>query len=555
MVVSFLGFQNCGKSFRAFDNSSKTINSDSPPANLAKSCGTTYSPGRVGARLLSNDEYDNTVRDLLFTNSTQSSVQLFELGTVGFSKFSNDTSLNPISMLTAQKYWQAAGALADEVIATKSMAGGAYSRLAACAIGQSNVTDTCFDSIIRSLTLRAWRRPVQDVGAANEYSRLLALMKSQSAFDDSLRSLIKALLVSPNFLFISFPSDASNKEGISFELDGYQRATRLSYFLWQTMPDDALFEAAKSGALNTDSGLQLQIDRMIKDPKGLRLANLLKRDWLLNRKLDDLVSPSLSDSLRSSMITETDLFLKDIIGQDRAIMTLINANYSFLNKALADHYGVAFSGSNANTFVKTDISATPRRGVLGQASFLVATSGAPDETHPVVRGQVIANNIVCEDIPPPPPGIQFPNITVPPNATPREIAALHQQNPACATCHSRMDPYGFAFENFDFLGRWRTGYPELNNTPIDSAVVLPDGASIRSAAELSNYFNSSTRVKACLVRKLLSVALTRAVASVDDRCVAESIGSGNITETTKISDVLKRIVSTRQFMMQNGESQ
>ena len=214
----------------------------------AVACGASYSPGHAALHLLSTEEYNRTIADLLFTSSKASDLAIFEAAPKGTTGFATDTGNFALTDLTINKYWNAATALADELLRSKGQ-GGAYAQIAGCAIGQTPVPQSCYQKVVLSLGQRAWRRPIAAGSDGDESSRLLAIMSAAGSFDDGLKALIQALLISPNFLFVSVTSPQSTTAGAAFTLDQFQLASRLSYYLWGSMPDSELFSAAADGKL------------------------------------------------------------------------------------------------------------------------------------------------------------------------------------------------------------------------------------------------------------------------------------------------------------------
>lgn len=551
LVVGLFTIVGCTGSFQSIRTG---VNANAPFSVEQRSCGTTFAPAKVQVHLLSNDEYNNSVADLLYTNKIGSDLGIFEARAPGPSGFLNDTSAFTISDLTIEKYWDAAVALANDVIASKSTSNGAYSKIAPCAVGVTAVPSTCVDSVVRNLGLRAWHRPLSEAGSNNEFSRLKAIVTAATNFDTGLNDLIKALLISPNFLFVSITSAQSTSEGAVFNLDNYQLATRLSYFLWQSIPDDQMLADAAAGRLTQPSVLSATVARMLADPKSQRLSNTMANEWAHLASLSNLATPGLDAGIKVAMETETRMMFNEIVRSDASLINLTSSKSSFLNQALANYYGVPFSGADPSKFYKTSLASTNRTGIFGHGSFLVLTSGSPTETRPVKRGKAVANDWICSDIAPPPPNVEPAGdlSTLPANATPRQVLAVHTASASCRGCHNVLDPYGFALETYDPFGKPRTVYASLGNAPIDSSGVLVNGFGFQSTNELINYVSKDQATKTCLARKIMSLALTRSTANSDDRCIA-SVISQSYAET-KFSDVVQAIVASRQFQTQKGEA-
>ena len=566
LYVIILGFAlaHCGSGYFDWRSTRKSdprgANAVTVPAGNsaafqnAMACGASYSPGHAALHLLSTEEYNRTAADLLFTSSKASDLAIFEAAPKGTTGFATDTGNFAMTDLTVTKYWNAATALADELLRSKGQ-GGAYAQIAGCAIGQSPVPQSCYQKVVLTLGQRAWRRPIAAGSDGDESSRLLAIMNGAGTFDDGLKALIQALMISPNFLFVSVTSPQSTTAGAAFALDQFQLASRLSYYLWGSMPDNELFSAAADGKLADAANIGAQVDRMLASPRAAHLANNIINDWVGIDNLSNIVTPSLPESVKGSMAQETQRLIQDIVSSNSSLMNMTSAAYSFLNKELADLYSLPFPGADPKAFVKVDLSATPRRGVLSQAAFLLVSAGSTSETRPVKRGHALASNWTCSDVAPPPPNVPAINsAALPPNSTPKQVLAVHGSNPSCASCHRVLDPLGIGMESFDSYGRWRTTYAAIANVPIDASGTLADGTAISGTADMIKYLASSQTVKTCVARKMMEMALSRVANATDDLCVAKSTGTSGLADGSKFSDLVKAVVLSRQFGLQNGEA-
>jgi hypothetical protein len=379
----------------------------------------------------------------------------------------------------------------------------------------------------------------------------MAVFDSQPTFDEGLHDALIAMLISPRFLFVSVEPPSANSNA-AYPLDDYALASRLSYFLWQTMPDDALFAAAASRTLSTDDGLDTQVHRMLLDPRSKRLGQTLTREW---GGLESLASSSiagLDDALRTAMIQEMDLFMSNLIANDRSLLDLVNGGYSFVNKPLADLYGIPFLGSDPNRFVQVALPNTTRMGVVTQAGLLTATAGAPDVTHPVRRGLWVTQRVMCTPPPPPPPNVPSldPNVGA---VSIRDRLNQHASSPACSGCHVRMDAVGLGLENYDPFGRWRDTYPG-QSARIDASGTLPDGYAFSGPFDMFKRLASEADVRSCLAKQLLSLALTRATDGASDGALANAIGATQVTDVGTLSGVISQIVRSPQFRQQVGEN-
>ena len=380
---------------------------------------------------------------------------------------------------------------------------------------------SCATRIMTSLAGRAFRRPV----ASTEVARYVALVhraqKDEASFEEGLAVGIQALLVSPDFLFRIERDRPAVSAAIAHPITQHELATRLSYFLWASMPDAALRRAADAGTLRNPGVLSAQVRRMLRDPKSHSLAEQFGGQWLQFRALESLTRnrerfPDFDDYLRMCMRRETERFVEYVIRNDRSILDFIDAKYSFLNERLAKHYGI--DGVTGPEFRRVDLTGTPRSGVLTQASVLRVSSYAT-RTSPVLRGKWILDNLLNAPPPDPPPDV--PNLN---EASIRTVASLRQQleahrtNPTCASCHRRMDPLGFGLENFDAVGAWRTIDGEF---PIDATGFLPDGDEFNGPEELRDVLVKQRQTFArCLTSKLMTYALGRGLQSYDTRTVS-----------------------------------
>lgn len=548
-VVAWLS--GCSPGFEVASNLSQT---DAASLSFTASrCSTSSTLDRSPLRLVSNFEYDNIVGDVFQIQKKISLEAKFDVLSPGVSGFSNtsvtsEANSPQITDLMVEKHFLAAGLVADEVIANKAKPGSAFSQFAACAANSNAPSASCLDSIVRKLGLRTWRRPLTE----DEAGRLRALLAGGTSFDAGFRDLIRALLASPNFFAVSFHLKANPSTPQSFVLSDYQMASRLSFFLWQSVPDEELLNLAAAGALS--KSISEQIDRMLKDPKAKRIASVLTEEWLELNRIQN-AGLEIDAATLSSMLAESRYLFEDIISSDTSFLNAVSADYSFLNKTLADYYGVQFVGGDPSSFIKTSLASTPRRGILNQAAFLIATAGSPAETHPVLRGKTVVNKIACVEIPPPPADVDtsLPT-TLPENSTPKELMAVHTSNTQCAACHKAIDPHGLPLETFDSFGKWRTTYAELGGRTIDQSGQFANGRSFNTTSEFMSELASSQDVRTCLVRQVMSLGIARGAGSRDDRCVSSEVGETTVNPGSSFSDMIKAIAMSRQFRTQTTEA-
>jgi len=402
----------------------------------------------------------------------------------------------------------------------------------------------CARQIFERFASRAFRRPV----TATELDRLVALAEMVRAdtgnFAQGIQVAMQAVLASPHFLF-RIEQDGPPGAGPR-TLNDYELATRLSYFLWSSLPDDELFDLAKRGELRPQ--LDAQIRRMLADPKSLALVENFGSQWLQTRRLEsaspDVTKfPAFTAELRDAMQRETALFFEHVLREDRNLFELLDADYTFVNDVLAKHYGI--QGIEGTQFRKVSLAGTPRGGLLTQASILTITSN-PTRTSPVKRGKWILEQILGTPPPPPPPGAgelseEREAIL---SGSVRQRLERHRADPNCATCHQRMDPLGFAFENFDAVGGWRTKDGEFD---IDPAGVLPDGQAISGAPDLRKVLLADRGpFRRNLVEKMLTYALGRGLENYD-RCAVMSIENELAQQGDRFSALVSAIVHSDPF--------
>jgi uncharacterized protein DUF1592/uncharacterized protein DUF1588/uncharacterized protein DUF1587/uncharacterized protein DUF1585/uncharacterized protein DUF1595 len=390
-------------------------------------------------------------------------------------------------------------------------------RIFACRPSGKNDEMACAKKILSALARRAYRRPVTD----REVESLLNFYKAGSGFDNKeggfeagIELALRKLLVSLEFLFRIERDPASAAPGAPYRVSDTEIASRLSFFLWSSIPDDELLDLAERGKLQDPAVLEQQVRRMLADARSNALVSNFAGQWLYLRNLQKVVPdpeafPEFDENLRQGLQQETQLFLESMLREDRSVLDLLKADYTFLNERLARHYGIPnIYGSHFRRVTLTDEN---RKGLVGQGSVLTVTSYA-SRTSPTLRGKWLLENIL--GAPPPPPPNNVPSLKDRGEdgkiLSVRQQMEQHRSNPACAGCHTRMDPLGFALENFDAIGRWRTTSGAAN-TPIDSSGVLPDGAQFHGPAEL---------------RKILLDRREEFVTTVTDKLLTYALGRG-----------------------------
>lgn len=405
------------------------------------------------------------------------------------------------------------------------------------------------EQVIHRLVTRAFRRPATD----DEVARLVKLAEQARGegdnYEQSIQVALQAILVSPHFLF-RMELDPAGQEGKPRDLNDYEVASRLSYFLWSSMPDDELLKLATDGKLRQDSNLEKQTRRMLADAKSKSLAENFAGQWLELRSLDvrtpdQQLFPQFDDGLKAAMRTETEMFFATIVREDRSIFDLLSADFTFANEKLAKLYGL--KDVSGKEFRRVSLAGTERGGILTQASILTVTSN-PNRTSPVKRGKWILENILGTPPPPPPPDVpELPEVKAgEAKGTLRQRLEQHRVNPGCASCHKSMDPLGFAMENFDAIGAWRD---KEGDSPIDSAGQLPSGEKFSGPKELRELLLSSRKPQfsRCLAEKLLTYALGRGV-EYSDQCAIQKITAALEKDQSCFSRLVVEIVSSDPFL-------
>jgi hypothetical protein len=413
--------------------------------------------------------------------------------------------------------------------------------------------DKCARLIIERLAHRAYRRAV----TKDEIQTLTTLytnVKTETgSFEEGLAVAIQAILMSPNFLFRVEKLPGSTALAAS-KLSQHELASRLSYFLWSSMPDDELLLAADRGRLAKPAVLDAQVRRMLLDPKAQALVENFGGQWLQVRKLESVKPdgkrfPDFDEYLRLSMARETQAFFSSIIREDRSILDFIDADYSFLNERLARFYNIP--NITGPEFRRVSFNPDSHRGgLLTQASVLTISSYA-NRTSPVLRGKWVLENLVGAPPPPPPPDV--PNLDeakIGKTSSMREQLEQHRKNAICASCHSRMDPLGFGLENFDAVGAWRTKDGEFT---IDSSGTLPDGTSFSGPTGLKAILKQKPDAFAeCLTRKLMIYALGRGLEPADEGTVKEIVKNLSANDY-RFSSMIMGIVESQAFQRRRGE--
>ena len=403
-------------------------------------------------------------------------------------------------------------------------------------------------AIVTQFARRAFRRPV----TSEEVERLLRLYDRADhegeRFENCIRLALCRVLVSPHFLFRVELDPPDAQPGTIYPISEYELASRLSYFLWSSMPDEELLSLAAKGKLRQN--LESQVRRMLQDRKASAFAPNFAGQWLTLRRLayvspDPKQFPSFDEELRSAMIRESELFFDAVLREDRSILDLIDADFSFVNERLAKHYGI--DGIKGKEFRRVKLPAN-RGGILTQASILTLTSNAT-RTSPVKRGKWVLDEILNTPPPPPPPNVPELSEEKQLTGSLRQVMEMHRANALCASCHQRMDPIGFAFENYNAIGAWRD---KDGKFPIDPSGVLPDGRSFQGPGELKAILKSKKDLfSRCLAEKMLTYALGRGLEYYDRLAVDKIVGA--LQENNyRFSTLLLEVVKSEPFQMRTA---
>jgi hypothetical protein len=412
------------------------------------------------------------------------------------------------------------------------------------------VEEKCARQILTTLARRAYRRPLR----AGEVDTLLAFYRDgrrKGTFETGVQLALRRLLASPSFVFRAEDEPADAKAGVVFQLNDHELATRLSFFLWSSMPDDTLFRLAAQGQLRRPAILEAQVRRMIADPRADALLQNFAGQWLHVRNLQNAAPntdefPDFDNDLRDGLRREVELFFGAVLREDRPVLDLLTADYTFVNERLAKHYGIPYV--YGSQFRRVTLTEDARRGLLGKGSILLATSHA-DRTAPVLRGKWILENLL--GTPPPPPPADVPALEPAPGRvakTMRERMAIHRESPACAGCHRVTDPLGFVLENFDAVGGWRV---REAGAPIDTTGLAPDGTAVNGVVELRQaLLRHQDAFVFTLTEKLMIYALGRGLESYDMPVVREIVRDAS-RQDYRFSSLFVGIVKSVPFRMRN----
>jgi uncharacterized protein DUF1592/uncharacterized protein DUF1588/uncharacterized protein DUF1587/uncharacterized protein DUF1585/uncharacterized protein DUF1595 len=423
-------------------------------------------------------------------------------------------------------------------------------RVFTCKAGKGT-EETCAKTILATLARRAYRRPVTDEDMA-PIMALYAEGRKKGSFDHGIEQGLRLILANPKFLFRTETAPAVGTARVS----DTELASRLSFFLWSSIPDDTLLTLAAQNRLSQPVVLQQQVKRMLEDPKAHALVENWASQWLLLRNLKSHIPtpgdfPNFDNELRQAFRTETEMFVDSIIREDRSVLDLLNADYTFVNERLARHYGIP--NVYGSQFRRVTLKNEERRGLLGQGSILTVTS-YPNRTSPVLRGKYILENILGTPPSPPPPNVDT-TLENKQGEEPKSLRALmeqHRRNPTCASCHRIMDPLGFALENFDGVGEWRV---KETGGPIDPVGQLGNGAPVDGPIGLRKAILKQPEMFVrTLTEKLMTYGLGRGVEH-KDKPLVRGIARDAAAQNYRFSSIVLGIVNSPAFQLKKAQNE
>ena len=498
---------------------------------------TAPEPGASPLRRLTHAEYDNTVRDLLGDGTRPAQGYAADANVNGFD---NDASTQRVSPLLAEQY----------ILGAEAVAARAVKNLAALLPCSSTGTSACAQSFIRSFGRRAYRRPLEPA----EVTDLQALFTAGNAtrFQVGIQRVLEAVLQSPSFLYRLERDSPGGVPGQVAAVGGYELATRLSYFLWGTTPDEALLSAAEAGQFRTAADVATQVKRMMADPRAHASVASFHAEWLELAMLDSAVKdasfgPAFA-KLQPLFREETRRFIEEVVWNgDGRLATLLAAPFTFANADLAVFYGL--TGVTGPDFQKVALDSTQRAGVLTQGALLSALA-KPDQGSPVQRGKFVREQLLCQSLPPPPDNVNTMLPEPGPGTTTRQRFEQHSSNPACSGCHRLMDPVGLGFENFDAIGGYRAAE---NGFPVDASGELfatdVDGKFV-GASKLAGMLAQSQAVSACVIAQWFRYAHGRLPTSAD-ACTLQALGQRFSASGGRILDLASDVTQTDAFLLRH----
>jgi hypothetical protein len=425
-------------------------------------------------------------------------------------------------------------------------------RIFVCRQADASGETACAKKILSTLMRRAYRRSISET----DLERPMAFYRegrSERDFDTGIGKALSAVLINPEFLFRVEVDPDKTAPGAAYRISDLELASRLSFFLWSSLPDDALLDSAIRGELRRPGVLEKHVRRMLADPRSYNLASNFAGQWLRLRNLTSVdpnvrLYPDFDDNLRQAFRLETELFVDSVVREDRSVLDLLKTDYTFLNERLAKHYGIP--NVYGSRFRRVELARDSRRGGLLRQGSVLAVSSYATRTSPVLRGVWVLSNIVGAPPPPPLPNVPALDGNVPANLPVRERMAAHRANPVCASCHRTIDPVGFTLENFDAVGRWRDN--EGDSGPIDVSGTLPGLGDVNGVADLEEALLRRPELfAATLTEKLLTFALGRGVEYYDAPAVRKILREAQ-PGGYHFSSLILGIVNSAPFQMRRS---
>ena len=505
-------------------------------------------PGTVPMHRLNQVEYDNTMRDLLGLSPADAHPSIkfnFPPDDRGID-FDNIASVLTVSTPHINTYNNAVSSLVPAALANPTQ----RALLTTCDLATGGAA--CARTSLTAFLPRAWRRPVTDAEVGNLMPLVMLAMAQGDSVETGFSLALQAALLSPNFIYRP-EFDPTPDSLTPHAVNDYELASRLSYFMWSSMPDDQLFTSAKAGNLHEAGTLATQVTRMLADPKSRALIDNFAGQWLLIRNIDSvtpdsMLFPNFNNALRAAMKSEAQMLFQQVAFNNLPADQLINAQFAYLTDPLAQFYGLPAVGSTQQPVKVTLADSAHRRGLLSQGLLLTVNSHA-NITSPVLRGKFVLTDLLCESVPPPPDKVNT-NLAPDPTGmlTLRQVLEGHLSNPTCAACHSLMDPIGFGLENYNAIGAYRTMDGSL---PVDATGML-HGQKFNGESEMAEIIASDPAFSACLANKLFTYALGR----MPDLTSANSMDASALASMTdqfkksglQFGKLLTSIVSSPSFL-------
>ena len=535
LLIIPLGYNACGSGF-AMKQGEALLPSE---LGTSKTCLADPQPLPAAMRRLSREEYANALRDTLGLDGSFAITFPPEL----FKHFSNDRSSLQVGAELLTFFMDTAEAAVNKALTDA----GSRAKIMTCT-PTGNAKATCIQEIAQSVGLKVYRRPLTGDDLAVLAKIVTDAETRGESTEAGLKLALQAMFISPDFLYLPVLNPSPDDPASTVELSSYELASRLSFFLWATIPDAELFAKAKSGEIKTPDVLKAQTLRLLKDPRAKSLATTFMNQWFTIPELDKRTPdtskfPSFTPQLQADMKQESILFFEDIWKNDLPVTTLLDAKYTFVNDRLATHYGL--NGVAGAEFRKVDLTGTERVGILSHGSVLTITS-KPSTTSIIRRGHYVLENFLCQGPPPPPPNAEAGLSNFGPSV--REQANGRAVTQPCLGCHTLMDPIGFGLENFDAVGAFRLSD---GGASIDSLGRFSDGTTFDRPAGLVTALEDMGAFNACATKHVYRYALGFEPAKTEG-CAHNKVALESVGPNKKFSDLVLAVVRSRSFTTSRG---